>query len=190
MHQMKRFDAHGNLIEIVQDDECSKRFWREFENVTVRVHTKESFKALAGMPMPPKGKRFRHKNTCIWCKNEFIGKKGQMFCPYNGLLPHRDQCRNKAHVKNRRIKSQARPPKPCQLCGTPFKSTSTHYKYCRNPCTPELFRRGKLNPPKTYNCAICGAEFKSRMPPKQARYCRNPCDTRLWTKNQRKEIKG
>jgi len=59
MHQMKRFDSQGNLIEVVTAQECTKSFWREFEDISLQVHSEESLKNLAGLPIPPTKKRFK-----------------------------------------------------------------------------------------------------------------------------------
>jgi hypothetical protein len=187
MHQMKRFDSQGNLIEVVTAQECTKSFWREFENITLQVHSEESLKNLAGLPIPPTKNRFKHENICNWCKNKFMGRRGQKYCPRRdyGFLAEKDQCHYKANLKKKELQRAALPPKACNLCGGFFNASLYHHKFCHNPCTPELARVKNKKPPTTYTCVLCEEKFQSRRPRRYAKYCHNPCNTRLMIKKGR-----
>jgi hypothetical protein len=182
MHEVRRFDGDGNLLEVVPPEKCLELFWESMKmGIKVKRHSKEDLKNLGGINVPHIRMTNRTEKFCIYCKKPYMGRATQIFCPQDWNLASKDWCRNKHYALKKRRGIYK--PKPCKGCGKEFTPKAKGNVFCHKPCTTH---RGLAKPKKTYKCIMCGDKFLSHLPRKQALYCHKPCTTGLYVKAQRK----
>jgi hypothetical protein len=98
-------------------------------------------------------------------------------------------CRNVAY-RRRAIAARKKDliTKPCLLCEKMFKAKhDKREKYCRKPCTWHIAHYG-VTVNHTYDCMVCGKEFKSVRTRAWAKYCHSPCTPSTMKAINRKKL--
>ena len=161
MHEVRRFDGKGNLIETIPGDELNNRFWDNMKN-------KKAPNPAAAKP--------RNK-ICANCGELFTVPRASprtKFCHKPGVKESQ-QCR-RIDYRKRHAKKNPKIKKKCQLCGAGFETVNPRVKFCRaEGCNSNAFeklqraRRGGVK----RACKWCGTSFQAGMGNQQ--FCQKEC---------------
>jgi len=150
MHEVKRYDGQGNLIEVISTKTLTKELWASLDN-------------------PPQNRRTRVTNQCEWhlCKKNFHPPRHQ---------PRTKFCSKKCRQANYRKKILL-PQKAyrCLLCLKPGHTSRIKQRFCNNPCTREMYRKVERHADggRKVHCHYCGGEFQAVRAGNQ-KYCVMP----------------
>ena len=178
MHEVKRYDGKGNLIEVISAEQCLKKFWENFsfapEITEEQIQKNTRFNSHGLFHLITRVKQNGIKKTCKHCGRVFIPS-----CPYKLKakycfkpgVPANQQCRRLAYRE--KIKKNQRNV-ICAVCKKPFKTHKKNAKYCRNPeCNRSTLAFMQTAGGRYINCHFCGVEFKTKLPGNQ-KYCVMP----------------
>lgn len=186
MHEMKVFDGNGVLKRVDSKEKCLKQYWREFEDVTIRVHDEESLKAAGGILVPGLNRSRTTEKVCKFCKEKYMGKANTKYCPDRKGLEDSKQCRNMYYANIRACTGYE--DRVCVRCEKVYKPKNSSQKLCHSPCKRKRETDSKKH---KYKCVICYKTFHSKMPRRLAQYCHNPCNrTLMVTKRSQKAKAG
>jgi hypothetical protein len=155
MHEVKRYDGQGNLIEIISVKTLNKELWASIDNPL------QTRKAAI--------ERGRVTNQCEWhlCKKNFHPP---------GHRPDTKFCSKKCRQANYQKKILL-PQKAylCLLCLKPGYTARRKQRFCNNPCTRKLFQKVERHADggRKTHCHYCGGKFQAGRAGNQ-KYCVMP----------------
>jgi hypothetical protein len=176
MHEVRRYDGEGNLIETISAEEVKKKFWQDLIDTPEISEEAAKSKQNSGIyhlitPLQRKGP----EKKCAFCGEAFVPprhKPQAKFCFKPGVR-ELDQCR-RLDYREKQLKPKV--PVQCAVCGESFLSANRRAKFCPKPdCNHnalgklERARRGGL--PRS--CRRCGKGFKAMIGNQQ--YCGTDC---------------
>ena len=141
MFETKRYDADGNLIEVISAEVCTNMFWHQFgEALTIPAHQIDMKTGARGQfhLVPPK-----HKPLARYC--------------FRANVEELQQCRRLSY-RDKHLKPQREVQ--CASCGITYLSSKKNAKFCENKkCNGAALLRQATAKGRTINCNYCGFEF-------------------------------
>jgi|APSaa5957512535_1039671.scaffolds.fasta_scaffold28621_4 hypothetical protein len=194
MHEVRRYDGEGKLIETISPAEVKRRYWAEFVDLSEQEHTPESLANVGTISIRNGIVRKKSGRVCAHCGKSFLGGPRAKFCPF---VPEGGNCKSRYYQAEAAKKRDALPPIKCKMCGKDFKAVrGTYRKFCHDPCTHHLLIESRRPAPRDYDCLSCGKAFKSVKRRGFAKYCHAPCtpdnneQRRVAARNRRRVLKA
>jgi len=176
MHETKRYDGKGNLIEVISAEECRTTFWQNFGGVPIGIPINEININTSNSGQFQLMTRLKNRlplKKCAYCKQMFqppIHSKTSKYCLKPGVADTM-QCRRRAYRK--KIMKPSRTI-VCDFCFETFQTSKTNARFCkktgcnRNTLTVRQNAKGR-----SVNCQFCEAEFTASHTGNQ-KYCVMP----------------
>lgn len=163
MHEVKRYDAHGNLIEVISADKCRENYWKNFGKINELTPEQiaNNNQAHGMFHLVTAVQRSDIKKQCAYCGDLFQPprhKPRAKYCFKPGV-PESQQCRRFAYREK-----LLGPTKniTCVMCGTVFESRKKNARYCPSPnCNSNAHKVQQNANGRIAKCAFCEAPFKA-----------------------------
>ena len=162
MHETKRYDGKGNLIEIISAEKCQITFWQNFGGGPIGIPANEidiNNSNSGQFQLMTRLKNTLPKQACAHCKEMFqppIHSKKAKYCLKPGVADTM-QCRRLAY-RLRLLKPKRKVV--CGVCSVTFETSKTNARFCRKPdCNRNTLSVRENALGRAVNCHHCGAEF-------------------------------
>ena len=178
MHEVKRYDGKGNLIEVISAQKCWELFWHSFgtsleiseEYISKNTQSHGMFNLIT------KVKQHGAPRKCEFCNTLFQPprtKKAARYC-FKPNVPEAQQCRKLA-ARKKTLKP--RREVICAVCKTPFMTPKSNARYCPDPkCNRNTLSMIQNAGGRYVKCQFCGTKFKASHEGNQ-KYCKYQCRT-------------
>ena len=175
MYETKRYDGHGNLIEVISAKKCQEKFWENFgqTNELTPEQIANNDQAHGMFHLMTAVKRSGIKKECEYCGAIFQPprhKKAARYCTKPDV-PDNQQCRRLAY-REKIIKPQREIV--CAYCETKFTSSKSNARFCSDPkCNSNNFKTRENAKGRVMRCHFCEGEFKASLYG-NSKYCIHP----------------
>jgi|TARA_R110000822_G_scaffold128004_1_gene263596 hypothetical protein len=175
MFETKRYDADGNLIEVISAEVCTNMFWHQFgEALTIPAHQIDMKTGARGQfHLMPRLANKLPARPCAYCGALFQPPKHKPLARYcfRANVEELQQCRRLSY-RDKHLKPQREVQ--CASCGITYLSSKKNAKFCANKkCNGAALLRQATAKGRKINCNYCGFEFIA--PPKgNQKFCIMP----------------